>query len=153
MEWLVRRLSLSAALIAGGMALGCGTAQAEACGDPGKAGYTVDFPQAEKADIRLYANEGGDPRGRVKAADIRDKIALCTAKAGSFNPIRLHQNTAIELDAGKDKTQNNIYWVRNSQVRFKHKDEKEVTFDCERNQVKVSSSGGPAGGEKCKGAQ
>ncbi|WP_340117095.1 hypothetical protein [Pelagibius sp. 7325] len=121
------------------------------CGDPADSGYAVEFPQGDQADIKLYESDKGGRLGTVMPQQIVSVVTLCAGKVGKVNPIQLPPGTAVQFEAGKAAPNDNIYWVRDTQVRFTQGSQAELQkFICERNQVKTRSAGGAAGNEACE---
>ncbi|GAB4366141.1 MAG: hypothetical protein Kow00114_23880 [Kiloniellaceae bacterium] len=126
-------------------------AAAATCGDPAKSGYALEFPQGDNAEIKLYESDRGGRLGTVKPHQIASTLELCAGKLGKVNPVKLADSAAVKFEAGKAPPDGNIYWVRDTQVRFTKGDQAKLQrFICERNQVKSRSAGGAAGNEACE---
>lgn len=128
-----------------------GAAAGADCGNPANSGYAVEFPQGDQADIKLYRSDKGGRLGKVMPQQIAGVVTLCAGKVGKVNPIQLPPGTAIQFETGKAAPKDNIYWVRDTQVRFTQGNQAGLQkFICERNQVKSRSAGGAAGNEACE---
>ena len=150
MENVQVRLHLGAVAASVVLAFSLSPTAAAACQPPEKTQLTVSFPQGDDAPVKLYESSKGGRLGSVIAAEIKNKLLLCSNKIGSVNEVRLPQGVAIQFQAGKAGTADGRYWVRSNQVRFESETAEAKVFRCERNQVKTRVAGAAAGAEACK---